>query len=238
MTKNFWKIVNHVIRESDILIEVLDARFPELSRNEEIERKIAAAGKKLLLVINKADLSEHIHLPSAPYRRIIVSSRTRRGLTSLRILLKIEAKRLKKEQVTIGVLGYPNTGKSSLINALKGKHAAATSSRSGFTQSLWRVRMSQNISLFDTPGVFPFLEKDEVKHTLLGARDPVRCEFPEDAAQIVLDTFGNKIQASYGCAPDLETIAERLGKKKKGGIFDLKAAAIKILQDWQRGKIG
>ncbi len=237
MSKNFWRVVNQVIRDSDILIEVLDARFPQLSRNEEIEQKIAAAGKKLIAAINKSDLNTTLSRLTIDHQYIIVSSKTRQGLRDLRIALKIEAKRMKKDQVTIGVLGYPNTGKSSIINALKGRRAARTSPKSGFTKGMQRVRLSKDISLFDSPGVFPFQQKDEVKYTLLGALDPGKCEFPEDAAQVLLETFGDKISSTYGCAPDLETIAERLGKRKKGGILDLKGAAIKIIQDWQRGKI-
>ena len=54
--RGFWKTVNYVIKEADIILEVIDARFPELTRNPEIEDKIK--NKVLILVINKCDLVE------------------------------------------------------------------------------------------------------------------------------------------------------------------------------------
>ena len=236
MARNFWKIVNEVIRNSDIIVEVLDARFPKISRNEEIENKIKKNGKKIIYVLNKTDLAKRVNkIEVSPL--ILISSTKRQGLRELRTRIQIEAKRLKKENVTVGVLGYPNTGKSSLINALKGRKAAPTSSISGFTKALMKVRITRGILMIDTPGVFPFSEDDEVKNTLLGAKNPSNIEFPEDAAEVIIDSFSDEISEYYNCSADLESLAERLGKKKKGGELDLKATSVKLLHDWQNGKI-
>ncbi|MEK6905478.1 MAG: hypothetical protein AABX24_03685, partial [Nanoarchaeota archaeon] len=52
----FWKHVNQVLREAEIIIEVLDARFIQETRNKEIEYKVRSSGKKILYVLNKCDL--------------------------------------------------------------------------------------------------------------------------------------------------------------------------------------
>ena len=239
MTKNFWKIVNKVIHDSDILIEVLDARFPELSRNEEIEAKIRRLGKTLIYVVNKVDLvrRHHLQTETVPNPFVIFAAPKRRGLRELRSRIMIEAKRCKKKDVMVGVLGYPNTGKSSVINALKGRRAAPNSPRSGFTKALMKVRVTNSIRMLDTPGVFPFSEKDEVKHSLLGARNPEKLQYPEDAAEVILSKYADMVTEQYQCAANLEALAERWGKKKKGGVLDLKGAAIKVLHEWQTGKL-
>jgi ribosome biogenesis GTPase A len=230
---NFWKAVNHVINDSDILLEILDARFPDLTRNEEIEKKVAKMGKTLILVVNKADLVDK----KFPKSYVTLSSRTRRGLRSLRERIMIEAKRLKMAQVTVGVLGYPNTGKSSVINALKGKKSALTSPKSGFTQGFQKVKVNNKIYMLDTPGVFPFGEKDEEKHAILGVLNPEKLEYPEDVAETILENFGEVISRYYDCEASLEAIAERFGKRSKGSELNLRSAAIKLIRDWQRGKI-
>ena len=53
---NFWRIVNDVIQQSDVLLEILDSRVPDMTRNIEVEQKVKYAGKKLILVLNKSDL--------------------------------------------------------------------------------------------------------------------------------------------------------------------------------------
>ena len=60
-----------------------------------------------------------------------------------------------EEKFKVGVLGYPNTGKSSIINALKGRASAPTSPVSGYTKGMQWIRASKRMYLLDPPGVFP-----------------------------------------------------------------------------------
>ena len=55
---NFWKIVNEVIRKSDVLLLVMDSRIPSLTKNEEIEKRVKKYGKEMIFVLNKCDLAE------------------------------------------------------------------------------------------------------------------------------------------------------------------------------------
>ena len=223
------------------MIEVLDARFIEETRNEEVESKVEREGKALIIVANKADLVEGLgdeNKITVPDGVLLLSSRDRHGLKNLRERIMIERKRIRKEKVVVGVLGYPNTGKSSVINALKGRGSARTSPKSGFTLGAQNVKVNKIISMVDTPGVIPFGEDDEVKHAVMGAKNPEVMDSPEDAAEVIISKFGSLVKAKYGCEPSLEKIAEKLGRKLKGGEPDLRAASINIIHDWQRGKLG
>ena len=155
------KMVKEVIRISDIVLEVLDARFIEDTRNRELERMILDLGKKIIFVLNKADLIDVVELKKnidleglKPY--VLVSCRTREGIKELRTRIKIEAKRMKQERNThIGIIGYPNTGKSSIINVIAGGGRAKTASESGFTKGMQKIRLAKGVLLLDTPGVMP-----------------------------------------------------------------------------------
>src|SRR3989344_378475 len=155
---SFWRVVNEVIRDSDVVLEVLDARFPEETRNKEIEEKIKKINqkgihKKLIYVLNKSDLVKekfcNLEFDFSPY--VFVSAKNNLGTTRLRSLLKEEAR--KKKPLIVGILGYPNTGKSSLINALKQKRSAGVGAAPGFTRGLQKIKISRDIYLLDTPGV-------------------------------------------------------------------------------------
>lgn len=248
---NFWFIVNKVIQQSDIILEVLDSRLPELTRNPEVEEKVNAAGKKLILVLNKCDLigqetaeKEKRRLAKEQYPVIFISTKLHQGTRLLReaILMKEE-----KQEITVGVLGYPNTGKSSLINVLKGRKAASTSAHAGHTRSLQKVRVTNRIMMLDSPGVIPFEEKDEVKHVLIGAKMFSDIKNP-DISACELITYLNMnfpqllsrfytIPGSDDAFTMLEQIAEKRNLKSRGDIYDTDKAARLVLQDWQLGKI-
>lgn len=247
---NFWKIVNDVIEQSDILLEVLDSRLPDMTRNQEVEEKVKRAGKKLVLVLNKADLigqktaEKEKKKFTKEYPVIFVSTREHHGTKLLREAI---LKNAGKEEVTVGVLGYPNTGKSSVINVLKGRKAASTSPQSGHTRSLQRIRVTNRIMMLDTPGVVPFIEKDELKHVLIGSIMYSDVEHPDLAAcEVIKHCNGideEIILKYYGVspAPDeyalLEAIARKRNVMARGGVLDIERTARMIIQDWQMGKI-
>ena len=210
----FWKHVNEVLREADIIIEVLDARFIDETRNREIEYKVRSSGKKILYVMNKCDLVniEELKEKSKELQpSVFISSKEKLGTT---ILKKKILELSHGERVTVGVLGYPNVGKSSLINALSGRGAARTSSESGFTKGLQKVRVDSKILLIDTPGVFPKEEKDIAKFGKTSAISSGKIKDPEYVAMRIIEEEKERVKRV------LETAKESLSHDSKQRVND------------------
>jgi ribosome biogenesis GTPase A len=245
---NFWKLVNSVIRKSDVLLLILDARFAYETRNEEVENKVRATKKPLIYVITKSDLSSPEVLKECKKRMrpsVFVSAKERQGSGLLRERILIESDRVygKRDTITVGVLGYPNVGKSSLINMLKGRHSLSTSSLSGHTKALQKVRAGRNLYFIDTPGVIPYMEKDELKHALIGVKDYTKVKDPDLIVLGIMRRLPGKLEAFYGVPENedkektLEHIALKRNVLKKGGFPDVMRMAREIIRDFQKGKI-
>jgi ribosome biogenesis GTPase A len=250
---SFWRVVNEVIEKSDILLEVLDARLPELTRHIEVEKKVAKTNKKLILVVNKSDLigqrqSEKIKKQlQKEYPVVFVSSIEHQGTKILREKILAVGKQMKKENVTVGVVGYPNVGKSSVINVVRGRKSASTSSHSGHTKGLQKIRITKRIMMLDSPGVLPFSEKDEEKHILIGTKMFSQTKDPDIYACKIIEHCnhidGNIIPYFYDIEPGkdayetIEALAIKRNMKKRGDEFDIDRAARLVIKDWQTGKI-
>ena len=239
---SFWRHVNSVLQESEIIIEGLDARMIDDTRHQEIERKVEKMGKKLLYVITKCDLLPIEEVKAASKKlqpSVFISSTEKFGTT----ILKKKILEISHGKPTIvGILGYPNVGKSSLINALSGRGSARTSSESGYTKGMQKIRVDSKILLIDTPGVFPNKEKDNSKHAKTGAIDYAKVKDPEVAALHLIKEERTTILRYYNIADgENEDLLERIGKKinklGKGGHADLEATARFILREWQTGKM-
>lgn len=85
---------------------------------------------------------------SAQHQRNNISSATAPALVKL-----LKAYKPKAGSVTVGVVGYPNVGKSSLINALKRSKVCAVAAQAGHTRELQSVQLERGIRIIDSPGV-------------------------------------------------------------------------------------
>ena len=217
-------VMKEVVRISDIVLEILDARFIEETRNLEVEKDILEKGKKLVYVLNKSDLVDVKELEKAlpkwmkPY--VFVSATERLGLKDIKSRIKMESKRIlsarnaveqrikekqangskekmlisdlvSKKRIHVGVIGYPNTGKSSVINFISRRGVAKTSKQAGWTKGMQKIRMSEDILILDTPGVIPAsLYSSEsssfAKDVKVGGRTYSNVKNPEDVVYYLM----------------------------------------------------
>jgi len=252
--RDFWDIVREVIEQSDVVIEVLDARMPEQTRNRKVEKMINIARKPLIFAVNKSDLittktqKKHREILQKTAPSVFVSCRNRRGITFLKRKVFEIAKKRSRRWVNIGVIGYPNTGKSSLINALAGRKKAGVGAKPGFTRGVQWISAGPGIRLLDTPGVIPFSENNEIKQALTGVLDSSKIKYPEDVVEKIVQIFLNENKSALEKFYNIE-----IGKKqfndiineigtirnmlKKGGSVDIHRVYLTVINDWQKGKL-
>lgn len=268
MRRHYLRTLHKVIDESDIIILVLDARDPEGCRSRLVEEEVRRRemeGKKLVFVLNKIDLIPRAnaqawlkHLrhstPTLPFlssasshQRTNISSST---APSLLKLLKVY--KPKAGSVTVGIVGYPNVGKSSLINSLKRSKVCAVGALPGHTKELQFVHLERGMRFIDSPGVI-FDDDDEasdVKGQKKGSvllRNVVKVEDVEDpiavVEEIIARTTQPALQKIYNL-PEFSSTLEFLtmlamnsGRLLKGGTPDINSAARQVLSDWNQQKV-
>jgi nuclear GTP-binding protein len=147
-----------------------------------------------------------------------------------------------KTSIVVGIIGYPNVGKSSIINALKRTRAVGVSPRPGFTTSMQEVVLDRNVRLLDSPGVV-FDDRSAILGNCIDAEsiaDPI----PPVAALLkrcnhnsLLMTYGIPAFPPGDVMMFLAMVARSYGRVLKGGVPDKVAAARTVLKDWNNGKI-
>lgn len=162
-------------------------------------------------------------------------------ITLLRQFSKLHA---DKKQISVGLIGYPNVGKSSIINTLKKKKVCNTAPLAGETKVWQYVSLMRKIYLVDCPGIVPPSHETDTDMVLKGAVRTEYLEIPTDYISPILervkrDYIVKTYQVDDWDTPEifLETLARRSGKLLKGGEPDVNTVAKMVLNDWQRGKI-
>lgn len=182
--KAFRKTFKEVIDASDIILYILDARNPEETRSRQIEKMILQdPEKKMVFILNKIDLVPYNNLmewltflraffPCLPFQASSYSSHSfnntpikshSTALNVIKFLKSYSHKQNLKRPISVGIIGYPNVGKSSIINTLVSclsgsgtKKPCTTGSEAGITTSIKQVKLDDKIKLIDSPGIiFP-----------------------------------------------------------------------------------
>ncbi len=247
-----WRTLALVVKKADVVLEVLDAREPGWTRSRRLERMVEALGKRLVLVINKADLIPRRVaekwkriFENEGYPTVYMAARHHMGT---RVLRRTILRLAESTPVVVAVAGYPKTGKSSIINALKGKHSASTSpvpGSPGYTRHVQLYRVDDKIYILDTPGVIP-VEGGLFERVVRG-RSPEEFDDPVPAAAVLiehvlrhnplafLEAYGTRERDPYRI---LEHIAIHRGwRYKSTGEPLIEEAARTVLRDYHRAKI-
>ncbi|KAF2088789.1 nucleolar GTP-binding protein [Saccharata proteae CBS 121410] len=256
-SKRIWNELYKVIDSSDVVIHVLDARDPLGTRCRSVEKYIKeeAPHKHLIFVLNKCDLvptkiaASWVRYLSKDYPTLAFHASINHsfGKGSLIALLRqFSILHSDRKQVSVGFIGYPNTGKSSIINTLRKKKVCTTAPIPGETKVWQYITLMKRIYLIDCPGIVPPNGNDTDADLLL--RGVVRVEKTENPEQYVAAALEKvkpqhiertyELQGGYTNALDLlEKLARKGGRLLKGGEADLDGVAKMVLNDFLRGKI-
>lgn len=252
------------IKLIDLVIELVDARVPMSSRNPDIDE--LGKNKARLILLNKADLADEkqteewiAYFRGKGYSAVKVNSRKGGGIKSIQGVIQ-EACKEKTERdrkrgilnrpVRAMVVGIPNVGKSTFINALAGKACAKTGNKPGVTKGKQWIRLNKNVELLDTPGIlWPKFEDQQVglRLAFIGSIKDEIMNLEELAAELInfmQDAYPgvlaekytiNEKQNSYSV---LEAIAESRHCLVRGNELDTAKAAGMLLDDFRNGRLG
>ncbi|CAF3422956.1 unnamed protein product [Rotaria sp. Silwood1] len=149
-----------------------------------------------------------------------------------------------KTSITVGIVGFPNVGKSSVINSLKRSQACETGSMPGITKQMQTVKLDKLIKLFDSPGIVMSKETNPASLILRNCVRIETIENPVPAIELLLNRCSkDQMMLQYNLSDFqdvnefLSKMALKMGSLKKGGIPDIHKAAQRVLSDWTNGKL-
>ena len=252
------------IKLIDLIIELLDARIPLSSRNPEIDN--LGQNKARLVLLNKADLADEKqnnkwieYFKKKGIVALKINSKNKHGIKEINNAVNIACKEkiernlkrgIKHRPIRAMVVGIPNVGKSTFINAYAGKNCAKTGNKPGVTKGKQWIRLNKNLELLDTPGVlWPKFDDQKIGMHLafIGSMNDNILDVSELAFQLIKlleNLYPNAIKDRYSIEGDdnilqiMYQIAEVRGCKLKGNQPDLDKTSKIVLDDFRSGKLG
>jgi ribosome biogenesis GTPase A len=251
--------IAELIRKTDVIIEVLDARLPASSANHllaELRRE-----KPCIKVLNKNDLADsavtrawvQTFRKEAGVRALPLSAKQLREVNQLtRLCMQLAPTRGKPGRpLRAMVVGIPNVGKSTLINTLAGKCMAKVGDKPAITTCPQQIDLRNGIILSDTPGLlWPDMADQVAAYRLatsgaIGAGALDYTSVGLFAAEFMMLRYPEPLIHRYKLSGDadsavdiLEQIGRRLGCLTGGGEIDLHRAAEAFLRELRGGKLG
>jgi ribosome biogenesis GTPase A len=249
------------LAEVDVVIEVLDARCPAASVNPAINAMRQARQKPALKILNKIDLAD----PKIT-EQWLAWFNAQEGVRAIALSCKKagesnkvlpEAQKLAPhrdgplKRLRVMMMGVPNVGKSTLVNAILNRRIANVGDEPAITKLIKRYQLPDGTWLYDTPGLmWPkiALETDGLllaANHLVGVNAYIDEEVATYLAEILLERYPESLKARYGFDTTdmdgpavIESIAQRRGFRIKGGSADFEKAAVTLLLDYRNGSLG
>ncbi|XP_012572703.1 DAR GTPase 3, chloroplastic [Cicer arietinum] len=256
------KELKEQLKLMDVVIEVRDGRIPLSTSHPQMDRWLG--NKKRILVLNREDMISTADRNAwaeyfTTHGTKVVFSNGQLGMGTMKlgrlakelaadVNVKRRAKGLLPRAVRAGIVGYPNVGKSSLINRLLKWRMCSAAPRPGVTRELRWIRFGKDLELLDSPGILPMRISDQSAAIKLAICDDIgeRSYDVDDVAAILvqmltkLPTVGRdalckryKIRVDSQCG---KTFIEKLALHLFNG--DVHQAAYRVLSDFRKGRFG
>lgn len=245
----------------DVVVEVLDARLPEASSNPMIHELRAFRQRPCLKLLNKADLADPaatkawlaFYNAQPGVKAVAISCKNPADVARIPRLAQSLAPHRNDniKPLRLMIMGIPNVGKSTLLNALVKRKVAAVGDQPAVTKSQQRLDLGPRLSLIDTPGMlWPKIEQERdglmlaASHAV-GINAYIEEEVATFLAAFLLEHYPASLTARYGFTAQgrdavalTEAIAVRRGCRTKGGAPDLEKAYLILLTDYRTGALG
>ena len=245
----------------DVVIEVVDARLPEASTNPMVRELRLHRPRPCLKVLNKSDLADPVvtkawlayYNKQSGVKAVAISSKNAGEVSRLPSLCQSLAPHRNDnvKQLRMMIMGIPNVGKSTLMNALVKRKIAKVGDEPAVTKSQQVHQISVRQTIIDTPGLmWPKIEHDSDGFMLaashaIGRNAIIDEEVAVFLAGILLQRYPALLAARYGFSVDttdavgvVEGIARRRALIMRGGELDFEKASMVLLQDYRDGKLG
>ena len=255
------KEVKEAIKKVDIVYLLLDSRAPISSLNPDLES--IKGNKPTLYLFNKSSLADLTTLKEVIRSEkmedyIIIDALKKTNLKQIKIktsemlapiIEKKKAKGYQKVSVKAMIVGIPNVGKSTLINAITNKKIAGTNPKPGFTKQLHWVYLDDDIHLLDTPGVlWPKFENEQVGYHLALSGAIKETLLPNEklayyAVEFMEKYYSNRLQEFYKVEFDdkitfFNHLAIKRGYLLEQGKPNLEQSYLTLLDDLKKGSLG
>ena len=249
------------MERTDVVIEVLDARLPEASCNPIVTELRVFRQRPCLKILNKSDLADPVvtkawlqfYNAQNNVVAVAISSKKQSEVAKIPGLCEKLAphRGTTIKQLRMMIMGIPNVGKSTMMNALLNKRVAKVGDEPAVTKNQQRLDLNERMTLIDTPGMmWPKIEHDSDGMMLaashaIGRNAVIDEEVASFLGDILLSRYPAMVAARYKIEVEgmdgadlIEAVAKRRGFRLKGGAYDFEKAALMLLQDYRDGTIG
>ena len=258
------RMMQENIKLIDLIIEVVDARIPLSSRNPDIDE--LGKNKARMILLNKSDLADERenekwqeYFTQKGFHVVKMNAKSGAGVKNVLPVImesckeKIERDKrrgIKNRPIRAMVVGIPNVGKSTFINAFAGKACAKTGNKPGVTKGKQWIRINKNVELLDTPGIlWPKFEDQSVgaKLAMIGSMNDQILNLEELSLELLgylhkcyegILAQRYELEESEDRLAMLSAVAKNRNCLKKGNELDYAKASNILLEEFRNGKIG